>query len=551
MVAFCHYEDEPTVIDSAVVEYHVRLSGSTLFYESQNKTQLVASIGNETAFLMISGRMTPMDCFASGWCIGNTICKWKPCFSCSESHIYGNISPDCMEMFHAGIRKCDPSHCEVCELDIGQVYGSDDSIEMFFNLQNIITFNIKRFVCLDYHISSQYVATFCTEIKKMICLEEVILDIECGSVEANAILDAVLACGTIVSLTLGKHLSEHFVKRSPLTDLTILSLSLYFSSNIDIKVTDIITHTIAMINFKSFNLAIHGYPFYIHGMLLEQLEKDSGQCSGSDAENLASYTSFPRNSSEIVAHLLEGTYNLILQNCGLGQRDTAIITQAVKDNKVLLTLDLSDNNCSRSQDDEVDPFADMLRVNQTLQVLKVCGSKVNTDSLFKVLADNDNSTLVTLDVRDNYYSVKNLQRLLMNNISLQYLQITVTSKCYLHVSDSVPAAEDDSNTRIRLRSSNVADIDGEFLDEHEETNIVTSGMIAAAYTDEGETIYSVCSALVTALSNNTTIRDLMMHTTDDLYYTLVHIVQECQGYGEVKERIKVINHDENTGKQIG
>lgn len=74
-------------------------------------------------------------------------------------------------------------------------------------------------------------------------------------------------------------------------------------------------------------------------------------------------------------------------------------------------------------------------------------------------------------------------------------------------------------------------------------------MIAAAYTDEGETIYSICSAVITALSNNTTIRDLMMHTTDDFYDTLVRIVQQCQGYDKVRERIKVIKYYRNTGRQ--
>jgi hypothetical protein len=517
------HEHEPNIFDSTVVEYHVCLNFSALFYESQNKAQLEASIGTETAFLMITNRMTPMDCFAAGWCIGSTVCKWKLCFSCSDSLMFGNISPDCIEMLHAGIQKCHrSSYCEVCELDIGEVSGSDDSIEMFFNLQNVITFNIKRFVCLDYHISSQYVASFCTQIKKLTCLEEVILGIRCGSMEANAILDAVLACSTIGSLKLGDDLSEHFIKRNSSTNnLTIPSLSLYFSSNTDIKVADITTLTTAMIEFKSLqSLAIHGYPFYIHSMLLEQLEKNGRQCSesGSDAKKLASYASFPRNSGEIVARLIHGTSSLkelILQNCGLGQHDTAIITQAIKYNKVLLTLDLSDNNCKRLQDAEVDPFADMLRVNQILQVLRLCGSKIDTDCLLQALADK-NTTLLTLDVRDNDYSVKNLQYLLMHNKSLQCLQITAISNHFI-----VPY------TAATL-------------------NII----VGAAYTGEGESVYSVCSTLVTALSNNTTIRDLMIHTSDNFYHPLVHILQQCQGYDEVKERIKIIKHDKDTGKQL-
>ena len=518
-------ENVPSIIGSTtVVEYHVCLSGSAaaMFYEGQNKTQLEASIGTETAFLMITSKMTPMDCFAAGWCIGSTVCKWKLCLSC-------NVSPDCIAMLHAGVQKCHPSYCEVCELDIGRVSGSDDSVQMFFDLQNAITFNIKRFVCLEYYISSQYVASFCTQIKKLTFLDEVILDIACGSMEANAILDVVLSCGTIGSLTLGDNLSEHFIKRNLLTDLTIPSLSLYFSSYIDIKTTDMISCTTAMMNFKSLQfLAIHRYPFYMHGMLLEQLDKDGGQCtcSRSDAENLASYaTSFPRNSGEMVAHLLQGTSNLkvlTLQNCSLDRRDTAIITQAVKHNKVLLTLDLSNNNCSRSQDAEVDPFADMLRVNQTLQVLRLCGSFVDADGLFKVLADNENTTLETLDVRDNNYSIENLQHLLMNNISLQHLQITVTDSSKHHVPDLAICW---SRSRFTPRMNTI--------------------LLAANKKRETISISSVCSTLITALSNNTTIHDLMIHATDNLYDTLICTMQQCQGYDQVKERIKVFKYDES------
>ena len=508
---------ETNVVDYVFVEYHVHLGGSTLFYESQNKAQLEASIGIETAFLEITSRMTPMECFAAGWCIGNTVCKWKLCFN----ETFGSISPDCMEMLHAGIRKCSPSsRSEVCELDIRYVYGSYDSLEIFFNLWNVIPCNnIKRFVCLNVTISSQHVAAlFCTQIKRMMCLEEVILDnIQCGSMEANAILD--VACGTAGSLKLGDNLSEHFIKRSSLMNSTIHSLSLHFSSiaKLDIKVTDVVNFTTALLNCKSLKiLAIHGYPFYIHGMLLEQLVKHGDPCSKSDPENVVSYAHLPHSSGEIVAHLLQGTSSLtelILRNCGLGQRDTAIITQAVKHNKLLLTLDLSDNNCSRLVDAEVDPFADMLRANQTLQVLRLCGSKVDTYGMFKVLANNENTNLLTLDVRDNYYSVRNLQDSLMNNRSLQRLHITIASKHYYSSLSS---------------------------------NADTAGLMAAAYTAaesaESETIYSLCSAVVTALSNNTRVHELTIHTTHDFYNVLVCIMQQRQGYEEIKKRIKLLRH---------
>ena len=74
--------------------------------------------------------------------------------------------------------------------------------------------------------------------------------------------------------------------------------------------------------------------------------------------------------------------------------------------------------------------------------------------------------------------------------------------------------------------------------------------MAAALTDESETVYSVCSALVTALSVNTTIHDLMIHTTYDFYDALVHVMQQCQGYDQVKKRIRILKHEKYTGKQL-
>ena len=64
-----------------------------------------------------------------------------------------------------------------------------------------------------------------------------------------------------------------------------------------------------------------------------------------------------------------------------------------------------------------------------------------------------------------------------------------------------------------------------------------------AYVDECETIGSVCSALITVLTKNTTLRELMIHTTESFNDQLVYTMQRCQGYDEVKERIKIYRHD--------
>ena len=488
------------IMAACYVECHVSLTSSVLLYESQNKKQLQASIGNKTAFLEIHGNMTPMECFAAGWCITNSNCKtWKLSFY-EGSKI---VSSDCMEMLHAGVKQYINTHpkassCyEICELYlVCMSYRDDDSIKMLFDLQNLITVCIKRFVCLQVEISSHHIASFCTRFNEMVYLEEVIFDIDCDSVEANKILDVVQVL-YIKSLKLGETLSKHFIKRQSVINSTIHSLSLVF---LNVEVTDVMKFTTSWMNCKSLQfLTVCGYPFYIHTMLLEQVARKQIKMTvdSSDSESyLTSHTRLPHNSGEMITHLLQGTSSLKtlhLQNCGLGQRDITIITEAVKHNRFLLALNLSDNNCSHSQDAEVDPFADMLRVNQTLQELRLCGSNVDTNSLLEVLANNENTTLLTLDVRDNDYNVKSLVTMLRNNRSLQCLQITVITNVYI----------------------------------------------------DDEISWSVC---VAALSNNSTLHDLMIHTVGFNYDEVVRTIQQCQDYDKVKGRIKIHKHDQHDGQ---
>ena len=500
-----------------VAESHIDLNGADVhllstyewFYEGQNKALLQESIGTKTAFLMITRNMSPMDCFVAGWCIGNSNCKWKLCFN-EEG---GTISLESMEMFHAGIKQCvHPSASnEVCELYIlccGDSYDPKPAtLTAFFDLQNLIMFNVERFVCLShYQVPSSYISLTCMSVEKFLHLEELMLDFECDCLQtANTLLDTVFTSGSVVRLKLGRSFSECFIKKGYSSlNPNLTSLSLYYSSKFSIEsdkasVEKLTTFFISCKSLK--DLTVCNYPFYVHGVLLNQLEASTATNEEVNAPG-DKYNKLPRSSGELIACLLKETTTLealSLLNCGLSQDDTAIIAEALMKNKNLLALDLGDNHCSSA------PLAYMLRVNQTLRVLRLYGSNLNADNLFNVLACNENCTLQTLDVRDNDYSAKCLEDTLRANTSLQCLELTLAPKYYCH-------------------GQSYSDV---------------------KYIDKNKTIDSVCSAIVRGLSNSqhSQVQWLVIHTADFFNDELIFTMKQYQGYNEIKEQIQIKLHN--------
>ena len=459
-------------------------------------------IGTKTAFLMITENMSPMDCFVAGWCIGNSNCKWQLCFNEED----GIITMECMEMLHAGIKQCiHPSaNTEICELYVCYddiIYHDSETtaaaLTAFFDLQDIVTFNIKKFVIMSSShnvLPNCYLPPIGTIIRE-IHLEEVILDFKHAPLQDtnDFILDAIFANKSVDKLKLGGSLSEYFVKRYSISNPNIIALSLYFSSTFEIEsdATSVKTLTTNFISYKSLKeLTVCNYPFYVHDMLLNQVTRTL------DEEN--PLTKLPYNSGELITFLLEETTTLEtlnLRNCGLSEDDTTIIAEAVSKNKSLLALDLGDNHCASA------PLTDMLRVNQTLRVLRLYGTSIDVDGLLDVFACNENSTLQTLDVRDNDYSATNLEGMLRTNSSLQYLELTIAPK---------------------------------YFTEREEGCI--------EYADKNQIINSVCLAIVRGLNNSQHLLQLVIHTADFFNDILIQTLGQCQGYDEVKEQIQIKQH---------
>jgi hypothetical protein len=486
--------------------YHL-LDHYEWFYESQNVVLLQECIGTKTAFLMITKNMSPMDYFVAGWCIGNSNCKWKLCFN-EEG---GTITMECMEMLHAGIKQCihpsasnEISELYVCIGDIDSEMTSA-ALTAFFDLQDVVTFNIKRFVLVSLSnnvLPECYIlSSMGTIIKEFIHLEEIILDFKQQGTN-NFILEVVFATKSIdkLQVKLGRKLSENFLNRcSSLPTLNPnIALSLYFSSalNIESDVASVKMLTANFIACKSLKeLTVCNYPFYVHGMLLNQVTRALDE--EVNAPVIEGSNKLPRNSGELIACLLKETTleTLGLPHCGLSQDDTTIIAEAVMKNKSLVALDLGGNHCSRA------PLADMLRVNQTLRVLRLYGANIDADRLFDVLTSNENSTLQTLDVRDNDYSATHLEGMLRTNSSLQNLELTVAPKYF------------------------------------------TQSRGTVEYPDKNQSINSVCLAIVRGLNNSQHLLQLVIHTTDYFKEILIQTLGQCQGYDEAKEQIQIELHE--------
>ena len=97
-----------STLSSCLVNYYTGVQCSTFlkasdpycswYFESQNVMKLNECFGSKTAMIQITSDVTPMDCFAAGWCIGQSSCAWKLCF---YSDVW--LSLDCMQMLHAGV----------------------------------------------------------------------------------------------------------------------------------------------------------------------------------------------------------------------------------------------------------------------------------------------------------------------------------------------------------------------------------------------------------------------------------------------------------------
>ena len=494
---FCHIE----------AQCHISLEGTTShctwLYESQNVDMLHAYFENKTALIHITSDMTPMQCFAAGWCVGNSISEWKLYFISMQA-----FQLDCMEMLQAGINSSQTTSKnkhKICEILINQGIMDSDSAtqEICFNFLDDYVDSVQKliYICDFYspnlvHYGQPFFTRLANLIKKsthlkelklvsltgMICECELTLDIRSLSMLVWTILEAIPLNNSIRKLEL-VHIPH---------DIT------------NIEVYNIMNCTLTHISIQ-------------HDFILNPLTVFPSFGSSLVCIDLTGSRFDHCDTVILILRKLIGVKHLILEECQLS--DIKGIVEELKTNKSLTVLDLSGNYLWKWGQH----IADLLKVNQTLQVLKLygCGLIQNdTSTLFRIFITNQNTTLQTLHIGDNSFYPWHLEEMIRRNSSLQCVEITVTPKSVDRLSRPTKRSSDDSDLK--------------------------SGILLE-YFNESDTLDSVCQMIVAAMNKNTTLKHLVVHTLlpeTELWSNL----RQCHNYFKVRHRIQVVQSHVNRVK---
>lgn len=469
------------------IQCHISLSGSTShcvwLYESQNKDMLQTLFECKTVLIQITPNMTPMDCFAAGWCIGNlSSCKWKLCF-------IGQLSLDCIEMLHAGITSANSCGSrKICELLIGdRVMNSDEETlkYIFHTLES--EFEIVK-VSYYYNAirnnSNLYLAS---------CIEQ---SVHLKEVELISARYSYSWCW------------YRYSKENEFISLPAVFNAMQQNNSVEkLKLVSTDSEILTMLKHMKHTLT------HLSILNIERLHEKEGDLSQLLCFTDSSLTSIDLTLSKIINGETAGLLlrkkaalkTLVLKQCKL--RNITDIAEALKTNNVLTTLDLSSN---------------YLDVNQSTP-------------LFQVFINNQNTTLETLDVSDNGYSIRYLEEMLTGNNSLRSLSITITLEYsynnFIHRT-SYHGIEGKDPTQTFMKFAESAE-----YDPHDRAKL-TSMPGVLAYVDKVETIASVCQVIISALKKNTTLQHLIIHTLFE--NILVPTLTQCQDYDEVGSRIKIM-----------
>ena len=470
------------------IQCHVSLSSSTShcvwLYESQNKDMLQTLFECKTVLIQITPNMTPMDCFAAGWCIGNlSSCKWKLCF-------IGQLSLDCIEMLHAGITSANSysgRKIKFCELLIGdRVMNSDE----------------ETLKCIFHTLESEF------EIVKVSYYYNTIRNngnvYLASCIEQSVHLKEVELISAQYSYSWCSHrFSNEF------TSLPAVFKAMKLNNSVEkLKLVNTESDILTMLEHMKHTLT------HLSILNIERLHAEEGDLSQLLCFTDSSLTSIDLTLSHIINGETAGLLlrkktalkTLILKQCRL--HNITDIAEALKTNNVLTTLDLSSN---------------YLDVNQLTP-------------LFQIFTNNQNTTLETLDVSDNGYSIRYLEEMLTGNNSLHSLSITITLSSYSYSNPihrtSCHGIEGIDPTQIFMKFVESAE-----YDPHDRAKL-TSMPGVLAYVDKVETIASVCQVIISALKKNTTLQHLIIHTLFE--NILVPTLTQCQDYDKVGSRIKIM-----------
>ena len=508
------------------VPCHISLKGTaphlTLLYESQNIDVLHTCLGSKTALIQITSDMTPMEFFAAGWCIGNSSCEWKLCFSSVQP-----FQVDCMEMFLAGIRRLHTASKDtgkVSELHISRGMMNSDSVvqEMFFKLLDNYVDSMQKIIHFYGHGSVQSVHNgqlFCTHLANMIKNSTHLKEIKLISPK---VVD-------IDSLA-----TKEFVKyQKPILVPTIFNA---ISLNKSIKKLELvyIEHSKELMKMLNYMKCTLTHLSIQHDCMLNDNPLKALPCLGSTLVSI-DLTGTHLVRGDVVIFILEeltSVEHLKLEECRI--HEIGSITQKLKVNKSLKTLDLSGNYlkpCGQH-------LAEMLNMNQTLQVLRLyqCGlTQDDTTALFQVFTANQNTTLRTLHIGDNSFHTQHLREMISSNSSLQCVEITVTP-----VRKENDNRDTSSPVEVTFGGSNFV-LGPRMLTRDYQQNERSSddSDVVLAYVPKDDTLDSVCQMTVSAMNKNTTLQNLVIHTVLS-EAKLESELKQCRDYDKVRGRIQII-----------
>ena len=468
---------------SIEVQCHVTLTGNNShcdwLYESQNKEILQAQFGCKAILIKITPELTPMDCFAAGWCIGSLrSCKWTLCF-------IDVLSLDCVEMLHAGIKRANISRDDrkICELFIGTgVMKADEETQkcIFHTLESEFDV-VKVTYCYDKHCkNNMHLARL---IDQSVHLKEVEL------------------VSAVVSYSWCWYASS---KVNWFASLQAVFKAMQGNNSLEkLKLVSVECDIVAMLEHMKHSTLTH-----LAIQNTERLHDNKGDLRQLLCFSDSTLTSLDLTLSHVISGETAGLLlrkktalkTLILKQCRL--ENIANVTEALKTNNILTTLDLSANH---------------LHVNQTTP-------------LFQVFTNNQNTTLKTLDVSDCGYSIRALEEMLHRDTSLQCLSITITLSRYNFEQGH------ESKVRHDTRPS--------FQDPRASAKSVST----LAYVAERETIDSVCQMIISALKKNATMQCLTIHTLFE--EILVPTLTQCKDYDKVRSRIQIIQSSNPPTKYI-
>jgi hypothetical protein len=515
---FSHTRPQTKKISEYIkVECHVSLGGTashcSWLYESQNIDMVHTCLGNKTAFIQITIEMTPMQCFAAGWCMRAGICEWKLYFVSEEAY-----ELDCIEMLQAGVQCAQNLFTlkrkhRICELCICQgIMNSDPTTQnVFFDFLGDHVDNIKIITIIilsdsfDSDLVCRFYARLASVIQECALLKKIKLILP-GN-KSKVVYQKITSMLNHVMNTL-THLSIQFRNRSRSDG-----------------------HSCS----RSDPVRILPYP----GSMLLTIDLTGTCLAGDDAIALVLWKS-------------TNLKHLILEGCGL----TCIrnITEELKVNKSLQTLDLSGNylwSCGQC-------LAGMLKVNQILQILRLyeCGlTHDDTTSLFEVLKANQNTSLRTLCIGDNSFRLQCLGEMISSNASLQCIEVTVPyiistwnkSEKYRYQDNADPFYTQDiteGQVEGALQWEILSDLLQDSASFDFESEQLTWSTNDLNLQSEMQSVYnimrkdSVYQTIVSAMNKNTTLRCLVIHTVLS-EAAICSRFSQCHDYERVREIIKV------------